>query len=37
MGKAFSDEVTACEVDKGFARGGQGFVVSAESAVVTQP
>ena len=37
MGKAFSDEVTACEVNEGFARGGQGFVVSAESEVVTQP
>ena len=35
-GKVFSDEVTACEVDKGFARGRQGFVVSAEPTVVSK-
>ena len=37
MGKAFSDEVTACEVDEGFAGGGEGFVIFAESAVVPKP
>ena len=36
-GKAFSDEVTTGEVDEGFARGGERFVVFAESTVVSEP
>lgn len=37
MGQTLSDKVAACEIDESFARGGQGFIVFAESAVVAEP
>ncbi len=35
LSKALGDKVATCEIDKGFARGGEGFIIFAEPAVVS--